>query len=108
MSSTGWTGASTRFSSPRRAFLEHTLRPQHTIFRRIGWIYHSRVRPHEGLARTLGCHSEILDAVLAGQVEAAGLASNRLIAFSDSMFDVLGCGIDPALLDCNLEMLEAS
>jgi hypothetical protein len=23
------------------------------------------------------------------------------------MFDVLGCGIDPALFDCNLEMLEA-
>ena len=89
------------------AFLEHTLRPLHTIFRRIGWIYHSRVRPQEGLARTLGCHSEVLDAVLARQVDAAVAASDRLIAFSDSMFDVLGRGIDPALFDCNLEMLEA-
>ena len=77
------------------------------IFRRIGWVYHSRVRPQEGLARTLGCHSEVLDAVLARQVEAAVAASDRLIAFSDSMFDVLGRGIDPALFDCNVEMLEA-
>ncbi len=89
------------------AFLEHTLGPLHTIFRRIGWIYHSRVRPQEGLARTLVCHSEILDAVLSHQVEAAVVATDRLIAFSDSMFDVLGHGIDPALFDCNLEMLEA-
>lgn len=88
------------------AFLEHTLRPLHTIFRRIGWIYHSRVRPKEGLATTLGCHSEVLDAVLARQVDAAVAASDRLIAFSDSMFDVLGRGIDPTLFDCNLEMLE--
>ncbi len=89
------------------AFLEHTLGPLHTIFRRIGWIYHSRVQPQEGLARTLDCHSAILDAVLARQVEAAVAASDRLIAFSDNMFDVLGRGIDPALFDCSLEMLEA-
>jgi hypothetical protein len=34
-------------------------------------------------------------------------ASDGLIGFSDSMFDVLGRGIDPALFDCNLEMLAA-
>ena len=27
------------------SFLESTLRPLHTIFRRIGWIYHGRVQP---------------------------------------------------------------
>jgi DNA-binding GntR family transcriptional regulator len=75
------------------AFLENTLRPLHTISRRIGWIYHSRVRPQEGLVTTLDCHAAILDAVLARQVEAAVAASDRLIAFSDSMFDVLGRGV---------------
>ena len=89
------------------AFLENTLRPLHTISRRIGWIYHSRVRPQEGLVTTLDCHAAILDAVLARQVEAEVAASDRLIAFSDSMFDVLGRGTEPALFDCNLEMLEA-
>ncbi len=83
-------------------FLEHTLRPLHTISRRIGWIYHSWVRPDEGLTRTLECHLAILDAVVAKRVKDAVAASDRLVAFSDSMFDVLDRGIDPALFDCNL------
>jgi DNA-binding GntR family transcriptional regulator len=89
------------------AFLEHTLRPLHTISRRIGWIYHSWVCPDEGLDRTLDCHLAILDAVVADRVKEAVAASDRLIAFSDSMFDVLGRGVNPALFDCNLEILAA-
>jgi len=88
-------------------FLEHTLRPLHTIFRRIGWIYHSWVRPDEGLGRTLDCHIAIVDAVAASRIDDAIAASDQLIAFMDSMFDVLGRGIDPALFDCNLELLAA-
>jgi DNA-binding GntR family transcriptional regulator len=83
-------------------FLAHTLRPLHTISRRIGWIYHSFVCPDEGLQRTLDCHLSILDAVAARRIKDAVTASDRLIAFSDSMFDILGRGIDPALFDCNL------
>ena len=49
-------------------FLEQTLGPLHTISRRIGWIYHSRVCPDEGLGRTLECHLAILDAVAAKRV----------------------------------------
>ncbi len=86
-------------------FLEHTLRPLHTIFRRTGWIYHSRVRPEEGLHRTVECHLAILDAVAAHRVRDAVAAADQLVSFSDSMLDVLGRGIDPALFDCNLEML---
>ena len=89
------------------AFLEHTLRPLHTISRRIGWIYHSRVCPREGLGRTLDCHLAILGAVAAGRAQDAVAATDCLIAFCDSMFDVLGRGTDPALFDCNLEMLAA-
>jgi DNA-binding GntR family transcriptional regulator len=89
------------------AFLDYTLRPLHTISRRIGWIYHSIVCPTEGLGRTLDCHLAIVDAVSARRVREAVAASDGLIGFSDSMFDVLGRGIDPALFDCNLEMLAA-
>jgi DNA-binding GntR family transcriptional regulator len=85
-------------------FLEHTLRPLHTIFRRIGWIYHSWVRAEEGLGKTVDCHLAILDAVTSGRVEGSVAASDRLIAFSDSMFDVIETEIDPALLDCNLAL----
>jgi DNA-binding GntR family transcriptional regulator len=88
-------------------FLEHTLRPLHTIFRRIGWIYHSWVRAAEGLGKTIDCHLGILDAVASGRIKHAVAASDRLIAFSDSMFDVIETEIDPALLDCNLALQAA-
>ncbi len=86
------------------AFLDHTLRPLHTISRRIGWIYHSWVRPQEGFGRTVECHLAILDEVAGRRIKGAVAASDRLIAFSDSMFGVLERGIDPALFDCNLEL----
>ncbi len=89
------------------AFLEHTMRPLHTIFRRIGWIYHSQVRPDESLRGTLDSHIAILEAIAAGRVKDAVAASDRLVAFVDSMFDVFSRGIDPALLDCNLQMRAA-
>ncbi len=91
-------------SAAGEAFLEATLRPLHTIFRRIGWIYHSRVRPDESLGGTLDGHLAIVEAVAAGRVTEAVAASDRLIAFVDSMFDVLGRGIDPALFDCNQDI----
>ena len=89
------------------AFLDHTLRPLHTISRRIGWIYHSWVRPQEGFGRSIECHLAILDEVGLRRVKEAMAASDRLIAFSDSMFAALERGIDPALLDCNLVLREA-
>ena len=85
-------------------FLEHTLRPLHTIFRRIGWVYHSWVRSAESLDSTVDRHLAILDAVAAGQTKAAVAASDQLVAFSDSMFDVIESEIDPARLDCNLAL----
>jgi DNA-binding GntR family transcriptional regulator len=90
------------------AFLASTLRPLHTIFRRIGWVYHSRVRPDESLAGTLDGHLAIIDAVAGGHVADAIAASDRLIDFVDTMFDVLGRGTDPALFDCNLDFKQAS
>ncbi|HEY4175027.1 MAG TPA: GntR family transcriptional regulator [Rhodopila sp.] len=88
-------------------FLEHTLRPLHTIFRRIGWIYHSWVRTRQDLTQTVECHLDIIDAVVAGRVKEAVTASDRLIAFSDSMFGAIEHEIDPALLDCNLALQAA-
>ncbi len=88
-------------------FLENTLRPLHTIFRRTGWIYHSWVRPDEGLRRTVECHLAILEAVADERAGDAVAAADQLVSFSDSMFDVLGRGTDPTLFDCNLEMLSA-
>jgi DNA-binding GntR family transcriptional regulator len=88
-------------------FLEHTVRPLHTIFRRIGWIHHNQIKGNASLHATIDCHLAVLDAVANRHLDAAVAASDKLIDFVDSMFDVMEREIDPALLDCSLEPLIA-
>ena len=86
-------------------FLEHTLRPLHTIFRRIGWIYHRHIKGDESLKITIDCHLAVLNGVANRHINEAAAASDALIDFVDSMFDVMEREIDPSLLDCSLEPL---
>jgi DNA-binding FadR family transcriptional regulator len=74
----------------------------HTIFRRIGWLYHTQTSVKTSLLRTVDVHIALLDAVSNRRVEAALAASDELIDFVDSMFDVLEREIDPASLDCSV------
>lgn len=85
-------------------FLEHTLRPLHTIFRRIGWIYHTQIASDASLDPTVDCHLAILDAVANRQIDAATAASEALTDFVDRMFETIEQQIDPVLLDCELEV----
>ena len=86
-------------------FLEHTLRPLHTIFRRIGWIHHNHIGGQANVQTTIDCHLAVLDAVANRHVDQAMAASDALIDFVDSMFDIMEREIDPSLLDCSLEPL---
>ena len=86
-------------------FLEHTLRPLHTLFRRIGHIYHTHLTRGAGLAETVDHHIAILHAVANRHVEGAVAASDALIGFVDGMFDRMEAEIDPALLDSSIEPL---
>lgn len=86
-------------------FLEHTLRPLHTIFRRIGWIYHTKTKGHVSLHSTIDCHLAIAAAVANRHIDQAVAASDSLIDFVDGMFDTMEREIDPTLLDCSLEPL---
>lgn len=86
-------------------FLEHTLRPLHTIFRRIGWIHQNQIKGETSLHTTIDCHLAVLNAVANRHIDQAMAASDKLIDFVDSMFDVMEREIDPALLDCSLEPL---
>ena len=93
-------------SAASEPFVEHSLRPLHTIFRRIGFLYHSNDGAPE-LERTIDAHVRVLDAVANRHEEQAIAASDELIDFVDSMFDVLEREIDPALLDCSLRFIDA-
>jgi DNA-binding GntR family transcriptional regulator len=86
-------------------FLERTLRPLHTIFRRIGWIYHTQIASDAKLDPTIDSHLAVLDAVANRQIDAAMAASDALIDFVDGMFDIIERQIDPTLLDCSVEPL---
>ena len=86
-------------------FLEHTLRPLHTIFRRIGWIHHNHSAGEASVHKTIDCHLAVLNAIANRHVDRAVAASDKLIEFVDSMFDIMEREIDPALLDSSLEPL---
>jgi DNA-binding GntR family transcriptional regulator len=86
-------------------FLEHTLRPLHTLFRRIGFIYHSHMARAPNLAGTIDHHLAVLNAVATRHPDRAVAASDALIAFVDAMFDEMEARIDPSLLDCGVQPL---
>jgi DNA-binding GntR family transcriptional regulator len=86
-------------------FLEHTLRPLHTIFRRIGWIHHLHIGHEQSLLRTIDCHLDVLDAIASRHVERAIEASDQLISFVEDMFGEIERQIDPSALDCSIEPL---
>jgi len=86
-------------------FLEHTMRPLHTIFRRIGWVHHNHISGNANVHTTIDCHLAILDAVANRHVTQAMAASDALIDFVDGMFDTMEREVDPSLLDCSLEPL---
>jgi DNA-binding GntR family transcriptional regulator len=84
-------------------FVESTLRPLHTLFRRIGWLFHSHVPGGSDITRTIDAHIDLVDAVMNHHVDQALAASDALIDFMDSMFGGLEREIEPALLDCSFE-----
>jgi len=86
-------------------FLVHTLRPLHTIYRRIGYIYHRHLPGHADLSGTIDRHLAILNAVANRRVERAVAASAALVDYMDQMFEEMESGIDPGLLDCSIEPL---
>lgn len=94
-------------SAAGEPFLEHTLRPLHTLFRRIGFIYHTHIAEQPGLAGTIDHHLAVLNAIATRHVERAVAASDALIAFVETMFDEMETRLDPSLMDCSVEPLLA-
>jgi len=86
-------------------FLAHTLRPLHTIYRRIGYIYHRHLPGHTDLSGTIDRHLSILNAVANRRVQRAVAASDALVDFMDQMFEEMETGIERGLLDCSIEPL---
>jgi DNA-binding GntR family transcriptional regulator len=86
-------------------FLTHTLRPLHTIYRRIGFIHHRYMPGQTDLSGTIDRHIAILNAFANRRIDRAVAATDALIDFMDAMFDGMESSIDPSLLDCSIEPL---
>jgi len=86
-------------------FLAHTMRPLHTLYRRIGFIHHRHMPGQTDLSGTIDRHLDILKAIANRRVEAAVEASDALIDFMNAIFVGMEAGIDPRLLDCSIEPL---
>ena len=95
-------------SAANEPFLGHTLRPLHTICRRIGFIHHTYIPGHTSLSGTVDRHLAVLQAVANRHVERAVAASDALIDFVDSMFDEMESEINPTLLDCSISPILAT
>jgi DNA-binding GntR family transcriptional regulator len=80
-------------------FLDRTLRPLHTIFRRVGHVHLTHLGGAAGLAKTIDCHLALLAAVVDRNTNDAKAASDVLIDWAQIMFDSLEGNIDPALLN---------
>ena len=88
-------------------FLEHTLRPLHTIFRRIGWIHHNHMRgrgqpPQDDRLPSRGAQRDRQPARRPGRrgLRRADRLRRRHVRRMERE-------IDPSLLDCSLEPLIA-
>lgn len=80
-------------------FLAKTLGPLHTVFRRLGGVYHTKAPSADRLTRSVAVHIDVLKAVASGEVKAAVAASDALMAFVESMFSLLAHEVPPSMLD---------
>lgn len=80
-------------------FLDSTLRPLHTLFRRLGGVYHTKAPSADRLTRSVSVHIDVLKAVASGEVKAAVAASDALMAFVESMFSLLAQEVPKSMLD---------
>ena len=61
---------------------------------------------NSNLQGTIDAHVAVIDAVANGHMDAAIAASDGLMDFVESMFDVLEREVAPSLLDCSLDSFD--
>lgn len=92
-------------SASKEPFLENTLRPLHTVFRRIGFLHQKYIAGESSLQRSIDGHVAVLEAVTNRRTEDALKASDDLMSFVDAMFDEMEMQIEPEHLDCSVQPL---
>lgn len=89
-------------SASKESFLDNTLGPLQTLYRRIGWLYATHVAGTTSLKNAVAVHIELLETVIAGDgTKTAGFVRSML-AENLSIIDAVRREVDPALLDAGV------
>lgn len=86
-------------------FVERSLRPLHTIFRRLGFLYQSHLGTDDSVQDNVQLHVNILEAIIDRDSETAVAATKRLMDFMDEMFTPLERRLEPYHFDVSIEPL---
>ncbi|WP_280570606.1 GntR family transcriptional regulator [Chromohalobacter sp. 296-RDG] len=84
-------------------FLGRTLRPLHTIYRRLGFLFLTYCGTDELIHRNITLHQDVLRAILDRDYPEACKASDGLMDFAANMFPPLEMELDPSLLDASIK-----
>jgi len=86
-------------------FVERTLRPLHTIFRRLGYLYQSHLGTEQTVRDNIQMHVRILQAIIDRDIGAAVSATGTLMDFMDGMFIPLERELEPSNFDVSIKPL---
>lgn len=83
-------------------FVARSLRPLHTIFRRIGFLYLTHCGSEADVKTNIDLHAELVKAVITRDESQALQTLEELIGFAGDMFEPLETHIDPSLFDISI------
>ncbi len=87
-------------------FLERTLRPLHTTFRRLGYLYQSHFGNERTVHDNVQMHVDMLDAIIEHDTATALRSTHLLMDFMEEMFAPLERDLEPSYLDVGIKPLE--
>lgn len=84
-------------------FVERTLRPLHTTFRRLGYLYQSHLGSERTVQENIQMHMDMLDAIIERDTPKALKATHLLMDFMEEMLVPLERDLAPSYLDVNIK-----
>ncbi|MGX7006129.1 GntR family transcriptional regulator [Caballeronia sp. KNU42] len=89
-------------------FLQNTLAPLQTLYRRIGWLHVTYVAGSSSLKRAVDTHIALLETILHGDSKKTTDFVRAMFAELQSVIDAVRRGVDPGLLDVKVAELRVS
>lgn len=89
-------------------FLQNTLAPLQTLYRRIGWLHVTHVAGASSLKRAVDMHIGLLETISRGDNQQIADFVRAMLAEIPPVIDAVRRGVDPSLLDVTVTELSVS